>query len=198
MRLRNVLGAALAAGTLFTSACSGSSGTIPNAQSPLSTMLAVPAKAPANAIQNGCFTNGALAPWTEVKGTKQGSVSIQKGGYGTCKYAAFAGSKKAPAPDGFYGVSQTVKVTTAGKLSFWYEGASNDEIKYGDQEVDVVINKKIVDTCYKALTTTKTWKLGTCNISKYKGQTVQLQFGAYDNGYSKTYDYWVVSDISLQ
>jgi len=35
-------------------------------------------------------------------------------------------------------------------------------------------------------------------LSKYAGQTVTLQFGVYDNGYSKTYDNWNVSDIILQ
>ena len=63
-----------------------------------------------------------------------------------------------------------------------------------------MVGGKIVDKCYAADTTnTKSaWKLGSCSLSKYAGQTVTLQFGVFDNGYDKTYDNWDVSAIVLQ
>lgn len=197
-----IAGAALSAASLFMQGCGGSSATPPLAQTPAA--LQAPSSA-TNAIKNGCFTG--LTSWKEVKGVgfdksnpASGTVSVKKGGYSSCKGSAFAGTTKAPAPNGFYGVSQTVKMTSAGKLSWWYWGGSNDQVKYGDQEVDVVIGGKTVDRCYQNLTTNSkaSWKLGTCKLSKYAGKTVTLEFGVYDNGYKSTYDYWYVSDIVLQ
>ena len=204
MRFRSILAGVVAAGTL--AACAGGTGTLPNQSSPFAAHAAAPDKAATNVIKNGCFDTG-TAPWKLVKGTgsdssnpPSGTVSIVKGGYGACKHAAFAGTTKKPAPNGFWGVSQTVKMTKAGKLSWWYWGSSTEDIKYGDQEVDVVVGGKIVDTCYSADTTnTKSaWKLGTCSLKKYAGKTVTLQFGVYDNCYDGTYDNWYVSDVSLQ
>ena len=207
MRLRMLLAGAVAAGTLLTAACAGGTGTIPNASSPFSAKLAAPDKKPtANAIKNGCFDSG-TAPWKLIKAVgadktnpPSGAVKIAKGGYGACKHAAFAGTTKDPAPNGFFGVSQTVKMTKAGKLTWWYWGSSTEDPKYGDQEVDVVVAGKTVDKCYgKDTTNTKSaWKLGSCTLSKYAGQTVTLQFGVFDNGYNMTYDNWNVSDIVLQ
>jgi hypothetical protein len=200
-----LLAGAVAAGTL--AACAGGSGSIPNASSPFSADLAAPDTKPtANAIKNGCFDAG-KAPWKLIKAVgadksnpPSGAVKIAKGGYGTCKHTAFAGTTKDPAPNGFFGVSQTVKMTKAGKLSWWYWGSSTEDVKYGDQEVDVVVGGKIVDKCYAgdATNAKSAWKLATCTLSKYAGQTVTLQFGVFDNGYDKTYDNWNVSDIVLQ
>jgi hypothetical protein len=199
MRPLVVLGAAMTASMLL-AGCGGSSSSLPGT-------INVPPNMPAaatNAIKNGCFSG--TTPWKYVKGVGRdtgnpasGVVKIVKGGYGSCKGSAFMGTTKNPAPNGFWGVSQTLKVTPAGKLSWWFWGASTDSLKYGDQEVDVVMNGKIVYTCYKQLITNpKTaWKLGTCSLKKYAGKTVSIQFGVYDNGYSKTYDYWYVSDVSL-
>ena len=194
--------AALSAAPLFIAGCGGSSGTLPSSLAP-SSLAALPAAT--NVIKNGCFSG--LTGWKEVKGVgldksnpASGSVKVVKGGYKPCKGAAFAGTTKAPAPNGFWGVSQTVKMTKAGKLSWWYWGGSTDQLKYGDQEVDVVMGGKTVDRCYKNLTNnSKTdWKLGTCSLKKYAGKTVTLEFGVYDNGYKSTDDYWYVSDITLE
>ncbi|HEY1976289.1 MAG TPA: hypothetical protein VGG89_07090 [Candidatus Baltobacteraceae bacterium] len=196
-----IAGVAISA-SLFMTGCGGQSAIVPPPQSPYA--VTAPS-ATANAIKNACFAG--LTGWKAVKGVgadksnpASGSVSAVKGGYKTCKGAAFAGTTKNPAPNGFWGVSQTVKMTKAGKLSWWYWGGSTDQLKYGDQEVDVVMNGKTVDRCYKELVTNpKTdWKLGTCSLKKYAGKTVTLEFGVYDNGYSGVYDYWYVSDVTLE
>ncbi len=150
MRLRMILAGAVAAGTL--AACAGGTGTIPNASSPFAPNLAAPAAA-TNAIKNGCFDTGAKS-WklekgvgVDTKNPKSGAVSIMSGGTGSCKHAAFAGTTKKPAPNGFWGVAQTVKMTAAGKLTFDYWGASTENKLYGSQQVNVVVGGKIVDTC---------------------------------------------------
>jgi hypothetical protein len=203
MRFRLMLGAVAVTASLLTAACAGNNGTLPAAQSP---QAFAPSAASANAITNGCFDSG-TKPWTFVKGVgidksnpASGTVSIVSGGYKSCKHAAFEGTTKDPAPNGFYGVSQTVTVTKAGKLSWWYWGDSTESISYGYQEVTVVVGGKVVDQCYHAdvTNTSKAWKEGTCSLSKYAGQKVELQFGVFDNGYDKTHLDWYVSDISLQ
>ncbi|MBV8584076.1 MAG: hypothetical protein JO241_08780, partial [Candidatus Eremiobacteraeota bacterium] len=104
--------AALSAASLVIAGCAGSSPTMPL---PPAANFVAPSAA-TNAIKNGCFSG--LTGWKEVKGAgmdksnpPSGSVSAVKGGYQSCKGSAFAGTTKAPAPNGFWGVAQTVKVT---------------------------------------------------------------------------------------
>jgi hypothetical protein len=199
MRLYVMLGAAVTAASLL--AGCGTPGTLPGTQSPFTTSLRPAKGTTTNVIKNGCFSG--LASWTEVKGKgadksnpASGSVSDASGGYGSCKNAAFAGTSKPPAPNGFWGVSQKVKVPPNGKLTFWFKGASDDELQYGQQLVNVISGSKTT-SCYKELKTTTKWTLGSCNLKSYSGKTVTLEFGVFDNGYDKTYDDWYVSDISL-
>jgi len=200
MRLYVILGAAVTAASLL--AGCGGPGALPGAQSPSAQSPFAPAKTTTtNVIKNGCFTG--LTGWTEVKGTgsdksnpSSGSVSDASGGYGTCKHAAFAGTSKPPAPNGFWGVSQSVKVPTNGKLTWWFKGASDDELQYGQQLVNIVSGGKTT-ACYKELKTTKSWTAGSCSLKSYGGKTVTIEFGVFDNGYDKTYNDWYVSDISL-
>ncbi len=56
---------------------------------------------------------------------------------------------------------------------------------------------KVVFQCFKKLVTNKTWTQGSCNLSKYAGKTYDLVLGVNDNGYSKTFVYWYVDDLSL-
>jgi hypothetical protein len=208
MRPRLVLSAAVAAATLMTSACAGTSGTLPSAQPAAggaANSVAPSAAKATNVIANNCFDKG-TSPWTLVKGadpdTKNplgGKVEIVSGGYGTCKHAAFEGTTAKPAPNGFWGVSQNVTVTKAGNLTWWYWGASTEEVKYGSQQVNVIVGGKTVAQCYSEDTTNPNtdWKEGKCNLSKYAGQKVTLEFGVYDNGYDGTQVDWYVSNISL-
>jgi hypothetical protein len=203
MRLYVILGAVVTAASLL--AGCGGPGALPGGQSPAAPLFA-PAKATTtNVIKNGCFTvaKGKVSDWTEVKGTgadksnpASGSVSDAKGGYGTCKDSIFAGTTKPPAPNGFWGVSQKVKVPSNGKLTWWFKGASDDELQYGQQLVNIVSGTKTT-SCYKELKTTTKWTAGSCSLKSYSGKTVTIEFGVSDNGYDKTYDDWYVSDVSL-
>jgi hypothetical protein len=206
MRLYVIVGAAVTAALLL--AGCGAPGALPGAQYQAAPSFLAPAGGPTNLIKNGCFTG--LSGWTEVKGTKMdtsnpksGSVSVTSGGYGTCKHAIFAGTTKPPAPNGYWGVSQKVKVpSTGGTLTWWYKGANDNEmLQYGQQTVTIngeeYVGKTKTPTCYVKLATTTKWKAGRCNLKSYKGKTITVFFGVYDNGYDKTAVDWYVSDISL-
>jgi hypothetical protein len=198
MRLRAIPIAALAIGTMILSACGGSSNSIPNAAQAFSSQnLMAPAKAaPVNVIKNPGFETGKMAPWKAI-GANPGAPKVVSSKWHTGKWSAFMGTSAPPAVKGLHGISQSVKVPADGKLTFWFSGASNDQIKYGDQEVDVEIGGKIVDTCYKELITNTAWKEGKCSLTKYANQTITLVFGVYDNGYSKSFVDWFIDDVSL-
>jgi hypothetical protein len=206
MRLYVIGGAAVTAALLL--AGCGSPGALPGAQSQAASSLLAPAHAPTNLIKNGCFTG--TTGWTAVKGSKMdtsnpksGSESIMSGGYAACKHSLFAGTSKPPAPNGYWGLEQKVKVPkTGGTLKWWYKGANdNEELQYGQQTVTIdgneFVGKTKKATCYVGLATTTSWKAASCNLKSFKGKTITIFFGVYDNGYDKTAVDWYVSDISL-
>jgi hypothetical protein len=149
-----------------------------------------------NVLKNPCFNTGKLSPWKAV-GKKPGEGVISKKEVWDCSYSAFAGTTKPPAVNGLHGIKQSVKIPKKAKLTWWYYGGSNDSAKYADDEVDLVSNGKTVYQCYKSFVKSKTWIEGTCDLSKYAGKTYDLQLGVNDNGYTKTYIYWYVDDLSL-
>lgn len=196
MRRHITIGCALAAGTLFIAACS-SSGIPPTSGGPA--LFGQPARispAGANILKNPCFSTGKLSPWKDV-GTKRGKAVISKKEVWDCPYSVFMGTTAPPAVNGLFGIEQSVKIPAKAKLTWWYYADSNDEIKYGNQEVDLMSDGKIVDTCYKELVKTKKWAQGSCDLSKYAGKTYDIVLAVDDNGYSKTYVYWYIDDLSL-
>jgi hypothetical protein len=194
-----IFGCAIAAATLLVAACSsgGIPPTSPGGSAGYSMHLSGLEADSGNVIKNACFDTGKLAPWITVgKAPGQGVISKTEV-YSSCKYSAFAGTTKPPAVDKIHGIMQKVKIPTNGVLTFWYYGDSDDEIKYADNEVDLMSGTKLIDQCFKKLITTKKWTKGTCNLSKYAGKTYDLVLGVNDNGYDKTYIYWYVDDVSL-
>jgi len=108
------------------------------------------------------------------------------------------GTTAAPAVNGLHGISQAVTIPTGGVLTFWYQGGSDDTIQYADQEADITdAGGHIVQQCYKDLKTTKTWVQTTCDVSALAGQNLNVVFGVTDNGYSGTYVFWYIDDVSL-
>lgn len=194
-----IFGCAIAAAALLLAACSSSGipPTSPSGSAPFLMHLNGVGPDAGNVIKNPCFDTGKLTPWTSVGKTPgQGAISKTEI-YGSCKYSAFAGTTKPPAVTKIHGISQKVKIPTNGVLTFWYWGDSDDNIKYADNEVDLMSGTTLIDQCFKKLVTTKKWTKGTCNFSKYAGKTYDLVLGVNDNGYDKTYIYWYVDDISL-
>lgn len=198
MRRHIAICCAFLAGALLLPACG--TGSVPAANpaafSALSNDRGLGFEAGTNVLKNPCFDTGKLSPWVSVgKAPGQGVISKQE--VWDCKYAAFAGTTKPPSVDGLHGIAQKVKIPPKAILTWWFYGDSNDEIKYADDEVDLMSGDKIVAMCFKKLVTTKKWTKGTCNLSKYAGKTFDLTLGVYDNGYAKTYVYWYVDDLSL-
>jgi hypothetical protein len=199
MRRHITLGCAIAAGALFITACSSSSGIPPTYGG--SALLAQTHGMPlaANVLKNPCFSTGKLAPWKIVVGTGAGKAVVSKKEKWDCPtYSALMGTTSPPAPDGLFGIEQSVKIPAKAKLTWWYYAGSDDEAKYASQQVNVMSGKTLVHQCFKELETSKKWTEASCDLSKYAGKTYDIEFAVDDNGYSKTYDYWYVDDISLE
>jgi hypothetical protein len=195
MRRHITIGCAIAAGALFITACS-SSGMPPTSGGPALFAQSHVSPLAANVLKNPCFSTGKLAPWKNV-GTKRGKAVISKKEKWDCPYSVFMGTTSPPAVNGLFGIEQSVKIPAKAKLTWWYYADSNDEIKYGNQEVDLESGGKIVYQCFKELETTKKWTQASCDLSKYAGKTYDIVLGVDDNGYDKTYVYWYVDNISL-
>ncbi|HTX58275.1 MAG TPA: hypothetical protein VMH02_01275, partial [Verrucomicrobiae bacterium] len=111
----------LAAG-LLVSGCAGGSQSLSPASGSLVPQAAFAPAAATNAIVNGSFTTGKLAPWAAFgKGAGAGTVT-DKQHYGNTKYAGFMGTLTTPAVNLPHGMSQTITVPKNGKLTFWHEG----------------------------------------------------------------------------
>jgi hypothetical protein len=195
MRRHITIGCAIAAGALFITACS-SSGIPPTSGGPALLAQSRGISPDANLLKNPCFSTGKLAPWKNV-GTKRGKAAISKTEKYECPYSVFMGTTGPPAVDGLFGIEQSVKIPAKAKLTWWYYADSDDEAQYASQQVDLESNGKVVATCFKKLVTTKKWTLGSCDLSKYAGKTYDIVLGVDDNGYSKTYVYWYIDDLSL-
>jgi hypothetical protein len=198
-----VTGCAFAAGALLIAACS-SSGVNPAAGTMPAQALHAPglafSPAATNVLKNPCFATGKLSPWTAwigSGGTSRGTAVISTAEVYGCKYSAYAGTDSPPAVTKLHGISQKVTIPTNGELTWWYYGGSDDEIKYADDEVDLYSGTTLVYQCFKKLITTKKWTEGKCSLGKYAGKAYDLVLGVNDNGYSKTYIYWYVDDLSL-
>ncbi len=196
MRRDITIGCAIAASTLFIAACSSSGIPSTNGVAALFAQSRGVSPAATNVLKNGCFSSGKLAPWKEV-GTKRGKAVISTREVWDCIHSAFMGTTEPPAVDGLFGIEQSAKIPAKAKLTWWYYGDSDDEAKYASQQVDLMSDGKVVDTCFKELVKTKKWTQGTCDLSKYAGDTYDIVLGVDDNGYDKTYVYWYIDDVIL-
>jgi phosphatidylinositol-3-phosphatase len=199
---------ALLAGSLTLAACggAGSPGRVPGDSAetnpaPLQAHQRLPSRQAGavpnvDVIQNGGFESG-LSPWILV-GRGRGTARVVAGVAHTGTHSAFMGTKVAPAVNGLHGVSQAVTIPSGGSLSFWYRGGSNDTAQYADQEADLTDSSgTVVFQCLKTLVTTTTWTQQVCDVSAFAGQSLNVTFGVNDNGYSRTYVYLYVDDVSL-
>lgn len=197
MRRHITIGCALAAGTLFFAACSSNS-VPPTSGGPGLFAQSRISPAATNVLKNSCFSTGKLSPWKEIS-TKRGEAVISKKQTWDCPYSAFMGTTAPPAVNGTFGIEQSVKIPAKAKLTWWYYADTNDEPKFASQLVELTTSTgKVVDTCFKELYKTKTWTQGTCDLSKYAGKTYDVTLAVKDNGYSKTFVYWYVDDLSLE
>jgi hypothetical protein len=204
MRSSTFMGGLALAGMLL-AACSGGSSIPPAgtafAPQALNAMQPDKHKAPANVIKNGTFETGKLAPWVAI-GSRAGAATVTSTQHHSGKYSAMMGTTAPPAVNGPHGLEQTVTVPKNGVLSFWHEGNSTDEAKYGYYEVDIYSGKTKLGTCPETGPNFSDVKLGwkklTCSLAKYAGKKVTLEFYVDDNGYAKADVNWYIDDVTLE
>jgi len=191
---------------LFTCSCGGSSGGLAPARGAVAGGAHAAAHwaqdvdrpLSANVIENGGFETGSLAPWTQV-GTGRGAAVVTSAKAHSGTYSAFMGTKKAPEVDGLIGIQQQVTIPSGtSSLSAYIQGTTTDEIKYADQEADLVDGSgSLVFQCFKVLLKTTTWTQESCDVSAYAGQTLDVLYGVRGNGYSSAYVDMYVDDVTL-
>jgi phospholipase C len=171
----------------------------PQAQQQTTVRKAAPRIAPdgPNVIQNPGFETGSLSPWTAV-GSSYGAGKVSSNVAHSGTHSAFMGTRTKPAVNGLHGIAQSVTIPSGGSLSFWYRGFTDDSPPYADQEADLTDSSgTIVFQCMKTLVKTTTWLQQTCDVSAFAGRTLNVTFGVNDNGFSQTYIYMYVDDVSL-
>jgi hypothetical protein len=153
-------------------------------------------------LVNGGFESGSFSPgWIdESDGSPDARISTAEAHSGT--YSALLGSTSPPETYLWSSIAQEVKVPTGGKLSFWvYQGSNEGTLGYGTRyayQAGYLLNSggSILTTFYKTVNNTNGWVNYTINLSKYAGQTDYIYFGVYGDGYSQTYTYQYVDDVT--
>ncbi|MBV8489075.1 MAG: hypothetical protein JO199_01005 [Candidatus Eremiobacteraeota bacterium] len=198
MRRHFLMGSLVAAAALLT-ACNGGSNLGSNgAFVPQSQNRLTPRST--NVIQNAGFETGKIAPWT-IDGQRTGEAKIVNTQWHSGKYSVYMGTDSVASVNGPHGIEQSVTVPANATLSFWHEGNSTDEVKYGYDEIDVLQGTKVLGVCYGgsgvATDTVMKWKQSSCSMSKYAGKKVTLFFYVNDNGYKGYWVNWYLDDITL-
>jgi subtilase family serine protease len=154
-------------------------------------------------IQNGGFETGSLTPgWINESTTRSNYVQVTTAQAYQSTYSAFMGSLGPPEINGWASIAQQVVVPTGGMLSFWvYQGSNEAQMGYGTKyayQAGYLLNSKgsILTTFYKTVNTTNGWVNYNINLSAYAGQTDYIYFGCYGDGYSQTYVYQYLDNVS--
>ena len=152
-------------------------------------------------LVNGGFETGALSPWIdESSGRPDAKVTTARAHSGS--YSTIMGALSPPEVNGWSAIAQQVKVPSNGRLSFWvYQGSNEATFGYGTRyawQAGYLLNSSgsILTTFYKTVNNTNGWVNYTINLSKYAGQTDYIYFGCYGDGYSQTYTYQYVDDVT--
>jgi len=88
---------------------------------------------------------------------------------------------------------------TSASLSFYYWPTTNDSSKYAWQEADIINSSgQVIQQLFRKTTNDRAWIQLTFDLSKYRGQTIGIQFLDHENanGYSY-YAYMYVDDVAL-
>ncbi len=179
----------------------GNSGTpTPTATSiptPQPTSIPTPTGTPptSNLMQNGGFETsgswnytGTNSPIRTTSKAHSGSYSLQVGTTSKQQGDAVA--------------SQIVTIpsaTTHASLSFYYWPSTNDSSKYAWQEADISnSNGQVIQQLFRKTTNDRAWIPLTFDLSKYRGQTIDIQFLDHENSNGASYyAYMYVDDVVL-
>ena len=153
-------------------------------------------------LSNGSFETGSLSPWIDESSTSPSTVKVTTAQAEQGSYSAFMGVTKPPEVNGWSSIAQQVTVPTNGVLSFWvYQGSNEGTLGYGTTyawQAGYLLNSSgsILTTFYKTVNNTNGWVNYTVNLSKYAGQNDYIYFGCYGDGYSGTYTYQYVDNVT--
>lgn len=142
------------------------------------------------------FESGGFTYWSQC-GTVNAKITTTRPHTG--RYSEYSGTSRAPELNGDSGVCQLVTIPTSGVLSFWvYQGTSETNTTYAWQEADFLdASGSVVANFYTTANNTRAWVQQTFDVSAYAGQSLYLYFGVHGNGYSRTYIFQYVDDVSL-
>lgn len=147
-------------------------------------------------LQDPGFESGGFTYWQQC-GNVNAHITTRKAHSG--RYSEFSGTGRTPEINGDAGVCQYVTIPSSGVLSFWvYQGTTETNTKYAWQEADFLdASGSVVVNFYMTANNTHGWTQLSFDVSAYAGQSYYLYFGAHGNGYSRTYVYQYVDDVSL-
>ena len=150
----------------------------------------------ANAVQNGGFETGTLAPWV-VLGTNPPPV-VSNALPHTGTYAALLGTVSGTEPNGDGSMYQTITVPAGGgTLSYWWNGGTTDTITFDWQDAYITdTSGTILATIMHNCDTTPGWVNQTFSMTPYAGQTVRVEFLVHQDGFGDD-TYMYVDDVTL-
>ncbi len=149
-------------------------------------------------LVNGSFETGSVNPGWINESTQSTYLSITTARAQQGSYSAFMGSLQPPEVNGWASVAQIVKVPSKGVLSFWvYQGTNETSTRYAFQAA-YLLNQSggILTTFYKTVNNTNGWVNYQVNLNRWAGQTDYIYFGSYGDGYSQTYVYQYVDNVT--
>lgn len=147
-------------------------------------------------LQDPGFESGGFTYWKQC-GTLKARITTTRAHSG--RYSEYGGTSRTPEINGDAGVCQLVTIPSSGQLSFWvYQGTTETNTTYAWQEADFLdASGSVVANFYTSANNTHGWVQQTFDVSAYAGQSLRLYFGVHGNGYSRTYIYQYVDDVSL-
>ena len=150
-----------------------------------------------NAIGNGGFETGALAPWVAAGGNPNPTIDNTHHHTGT--YSALLGTLSGGEPTGDSILYQQIMVpASGGTLSYWYFPLTTDTITFDWQDAYITdTSGNILATIMHLCVNDGVWENQTFNMAPYAGQTVRVEFLVHQDGFGDLTS-MNVDDVTLQ
>ncbi|HMA37721.1 MAG TPA: kelch repeat-containing protein, partial [Chloroflexia bacterium] len=151
----------------------------------------------ANAIVNGGFETGALAPWVAAGGNP--NPTIDNTHHHTGSFSGLLGTLSGGEPTGDSILYQTITVpASGGMLNFWYFPLTTDSITFDWQDAYITdTSGNILTTIFHLCVNDGVWDNQTFNMAPYAGQTVRVEFLVHQDGFGDLTS-MNVDDVTLQ